>query len=73
MILLIRFFACVLVEAQFLGYKFGLKGSTYTQESMVTAEGLSMLGPKSRDLRQKLQSVPIAFSAFHIFLIETMQ
>ena len=72
MILLIRFFACVLVEAQFLGYKFGLKGSTYTQESMVT-EGLSTLGPKSRDLRQKLQSVPIAFSVFHIFLIETMQ
>ena len=29
------FFARVLVEVQFLGYKFGLKGSTYTQENTV--------------------------------------
>ena len=29
------FFACVLVEVQFLGYKFGLKGSSYTRENMV--------------------------------------
>ena len=35
MILLICFFAGVLVEVQFLGYKFGLKGSTYTRESTV--------------------------------------
>ena len=28
-------FARVLVEVQFLGYKFGLKGSTYTQEKTV--------------------------------------
>ena len=29
------FFARVLVEVQFLGYKIGLKGSTYTQENTV--------------------------------------
>ena len=29
------FFTCVLVEVQFLGYKFCLKGSTYTQENTV--------------------------------------
>ena len=29
------FFAHVLVEVQFLGYKFGLKGLTYTQENTV--------------------------------------
>ena len=29
------FFACVLVEMQFLGYKFGLKGLTCTQENTV--------------------------------------
>ena len=29
------FFARVLVEVQFLGYKFGLKGSTYTRENTV--------------------------------------
>ena len=28
-------FACVRVEVQFLGYKFGLKGSTYTRENTV--------------------------------------
>ena len=37
MILLIWvFFALVLVEVQFLGYKFGLKGLTYTRENMVS-------------------------------------
>ena len=30
------FFARVLVEVQFLGYKFGLKGSTYTRENMIS-------------------------------------
>ena len=29
-------FARVSVEAQFLGYKFGLKGSTYTRENTVS-------------------------------------
>ena len=29
------FFARVLVEVQFLGYKFGLKGLTYTRENTV--------------------------------------
>ena len=29
------FFTRVLVEVQFLGYKFGLKGSTYTRENTV--------------------------------------
>ena len=29
------FYVRVLVEVQFLGYKFGLKGSTYTQENTV--------------------------------------
>ena len=29
------FFACVLAEMQFLGYKFGLKGLTCTQENTV--------------------------------------
>ena len=29
-------FTCVLVEVQFLGHKFGLKGSTYTRENKVT-------------------------------------
>ena len=29
------FFARVLVEVYFLGYKFGLKGSTYTRENTV--------------------------------------
>ena len=28
-------FACVFVEVQFLGYKFDLKGSTYTREKTV--------------------------------------
>ena len=32
------FFACVLVKVQFLGYKFGLKGSTYTRENTVTVD-----------------------------------
>ena len=29
------FFTHVLVEVQFLGYKFGLKGSTYTRQNTV--------------------------------------
>ena len=41
------FFARVLVEVQFLGYKFGLKGSTYTRENMVST---SYSGPKISSL-----------------------
>ena len=36
------FFARVLVEVQFLGYKFGLNVSTYTRENMVLLKNYIM-------------------------------
>ena len=76
------FFAHVLVEVQFLGYKFSLKGSTYTRENTVafvradcSAEGLTLVMSaihqtlQAKQLHVPYQAEPLLINPIPVFYL----